>query len=56
MNGKEASQAEAYNEDEHQSDSKRSMTGTNADEHDMQMLGKTQQLNVSIIEPCNCCC
>ena len=49
MNVKEAHQAEAYNEDEHQSDSKQSIRGTHADEHDMQMLGKTQQLNVSIL-------
>jgi len=47
MNSKEASQVETYNGDEHHSDSRRSMTGTNADEHDMQRLGKTQQLNVS---------
>jgi hypothetical protein len=56
MNTKEASQVDAYNEDEHHSDSKRSMTGTHVDEHDMQMLGKTQQLNVSIFVKFHCIC
>lgn len=48
MNTKEAHQVEAYNDDEPHSSSKKSMTGTQADEHDMQVLGKTQQLNVSM--------
>lgn len=56
MNTKEASQVDAYNEDEHHSDSKRTMTGTDADEHDMQMLGKTQQLNVSVLSNCYFVC
>lgn len=49
MNTKESSQVEAYNDDEHHSGSKKSMTGTQADEHDMKVLGKTQQLNVSML-------
>ncbi|KAK5025079.1 hypothetical protein LTR13_010639 [Exophiala sideris] len=45
MNSKEASQADAYADDEPRADSKQSMRGTAADAHDMQVLGKTQELN-----------
>ena len=52
MNAKEAPQAEAFVQDELQSDTKESsLKGTHTDERDMQILGKTQQLNVSILAP-----
>lgn len=49
MNIKEASQAEAYADDEIAQGSKQSMRGTDADARDMKVMGKVQELNVSIL-------
>lgn len=49
MNSKELPEAETYAEDDHGDSKESTLRGTTADERDMQMLGKTQELNVSNI-------
>jgi hypothetical protein len=49
MNSKELPEPETYVDDENHCDNHEiNLKGTNADERDMQILGKSQELNVSI--------